>query len=82
MNKKSVIKNISLTRSGPAGFLSSQSIGTDALNALNSIKGLSAPQIVHESESIVKITYLWSLDEKFDKANEVLYEFGLRIADE
>lgn len=39
--------------------LSTNTIGTDGLNALLSIPGVSDPEIVEESNDYVIISYLW-----------------------
>lgn len=39
--------------------LSSNTIGTDALNALLSIPGVSEPEVVEESEEHAVVSYTW-----------------------
>ncbi|MBU1396389.1 MAG: hypothetical protein KKE84_09655 [Gammaproteobacteria bacterium] len=77
MSKHSII----LKRDGLKGFLSSQSIGTDALSALCSIPGVENPEIVSESNEQVELTYSWAGDGTFWNTNEHLAEFGLARAD-
>ena len=74
--------SIVLIRAGVAGFLSDQSIGTDALNAMQSIPGVKDPRIVSESEKRVEITYDWGGKQKFWHTDEYLRKFGLESADE
>ena len=57
----------------------SNTLGTDALNAINSIDGASGARIAHESEDRVFIEYDW--DEgaaPIDQAAVHLAGFGLR----
>jgi hypothetical protein len=42
--------SITLERKGVQGFMSTQSIGTDALNALLTIPGVEDPEIISESD--------------------------------
>jgi hypothetical protein len=76
--RKSTVSNHSITlkRDGINGFLSSQSIGTDATNALSSIPGVKNPEIVSESNDQVELTYSWVGDGKFWETNEHLAKFG------
>ena len=69
--------SITLRRSGVRGFLSDQSIGTDAINALLGIKGVENPEIVDESNEQVELTYTWSGDDKFWETSQHLERFGL-----
>jgi len=77
MTKHSIV----LRREGVKGFLSDQSIGTDALNALQSIPGVSNPNIVDESDERVELTYDWVGEEKFWHTDEHLLKFGLACVD-
>lgn len=73
--------SITLKRKGVQGFLSTQRIGTDALNALLSIPGVENPEIVSESNEQVELTYSWVGDGKFWETENHLLEFGLARAD-
>lgn len=73
--------SITLKREGVQGFLSSQSIGTDALNALLSVPGVENPEIVSESTELVKLTYDWIGEGRFWETSEHLLKFGLSRAD-
>ena len=77
MSKHSII----LRREGIKGFLSSQRIGTDALNALLSIPGVENPEIISESDEQVELAYSWVGDGSFWETDEHLLEFGLARAD-
>jgi hypothetical protein len=69
---------ITLRRTGVKGFLSNQSIGTDALNAMNNIPGVKNPEIIKEADEEVKINYEWIGDEKFWDTDTHLLKFGLK----
>lgn len=69
--------SITLKRDQVTGFFSSQSVGTDALNALLSIPGVQNPEIVNESNEQVELTYFWVSEENFWETNEHLAKFGL-----
>ena len=73
--------SITLKREGVQGFLSSQRIGTDALNALLSIPGVENPEIVSESTELVELTYNWVGEGQFLETSEHLLKFGLSRAD-
>jgi hypothetical protein len=73
--------SITLIRDGVKGFLSSQRIGTDALNALLSIPGVENPEIVSESDEQVELTYNWVGEGQFWETSEYLLKFGLSRAD-
>jgi len=73
--------SITLARDKAIGFLSSQSIGTDALNALLSIPGVQEAEVVSESNEQVELTYSWVGDGKFWETDERLAEFGLTRVD-
>lgn len=60
------------------GFLATNSIGTDGLNAISSIPGAKDVQIEKESEDQVVISYKWTATEKFWETEEHLSEFNLR----
>lgn len=72
---------IVLRREGIQGFLSTQSLGTDAYNAMTSIPGVSNPEIVKESDKLVEIAYEWTGKGKFWQTGEHLLKFGLARAD-
>jgi len=73
--------SIILKREGVEGFLSDQRIGTDALNAMQSIPGVENPEIITESDDQVGLTYDWTGDGPFWKTGEYLRKFGLARAD-
>ena len=73
--------SINLKRDGINGFLSTQSIGTDGLNAMLSIPGVGEAEIVAESDEQVEITYLWVGAGEFWETNEHLHKFGLARVD-
>ncbi len=73
--------SVTLKRDGIKGFLSSQRIGTDALNALLSIPGVEEPEIVNESNEQIELTYSWVGDGKFWETDEHLAKFGLARVD-
>jgi hypothetical protein len=81
--RKSIVSkhSITLKRDGIKGFLSSQSIGTDARNALLSIPGLEEAEVVSESNLQVELTYSWAGDGKFWETDEYLAKFGLARVD-
>lgn len=70
-------QSITLIRSGVNGFLSTQSIGTDAIAALYAIPEIKDIEVTNESDDQVDITYSWTGDEKFWDADEHLKKFGL-----
>lgn len=70
--------SITLTRDGIKGFLSSNSIGTDALNALAAIPGVTNSEIIAESAQCAQIEYTWIGSEAFDTIAEHLQVYGLR----
>ena len=69
--------SITMKRDGMRGFLSSQRIGTDAINALLSIPGVENPEIVSESDGQVTLTYSWVGTGKFCETEEYLAKCGL-----
>ena len=73
--------SITLKRDGTKGFLSPQSIGTDAFNALQSIPGVEEVEIMGESNEQVELTYSWGDDGKFWETDELLAKFGLARVD-
>ncbi len=73
--------SISLKRDGINGFLSTQSVGTDALNAMLSIPGVRDPEILVESADQVEITYSWVGENEFLGTSEYLHKFGLTLLD-
>lgn len=64
------------------GFMSTQSVATDALNALSNIPGVSDPDIIDEHlQPADRITVSFSWDacqRQFETTNEHLAKFGLR----
>lgn len=72
---------ITLERHGVNGFLSGQTIGTDALNALNKIPGVTSSEIISETESQVQISFTWDGKGEFWRTSEVLSQQGLRRVD-
>lgn len=73
--------SITLKRAGIQGFLSSNPIAIDALNALVQIPGVEEPEIVRESHDEVELTYTWVGETKFWETREHLLKFGLCVAD-
>lgn len=69
--------SITLKRDGIRGFLSSQSIGTDALNALAAIPGVKDLEIVAESDGQVELSYSWCGEDAFWGTDEQFAKFGL-----
>jgi hypothetical protein len=65
---------------GVEGFCSTQSVGTDALNAMQSIPGVEDPQIVSETDEQAEITFEWVGDGQFWRTEEHLSRFGLKRA--
>lgn len=57
------------------GFASSQSIGVDAFNAIQSIPFAKEIQIESESEEEVEISYLWTGPDDFNETNEYLTKY-------
>jgi hypothetical protein len=57
--------SIVLTRGGVEGFLSHQSIGTNAVNAMASIQWVANPEIIEESDEQVKLPFNWVGEENF-----------------
>jgi len=68
-----------LVRAGnQEGFLSGQSIGTDAINAMSTMPGVKNPVIVSESESQVTVSFDWVGSEPFMQADTHLLRYGLK----
>ena len=63
------------------GSLSSNSLGTDALNAISSIPNVTDAHIESEDDIQVEISYIYTSNEKFWGTNEHLAKFGLERAD-
>lgn len=59
-------------------FVSNNSLGTDALNAVSSVPGTVDVQIEQESGDEVTLSYGWTGAESFWETAEHLQEFGLR----
>jgi hypothetical protein len=73
---------IVLGRGGVEGFLSRQSIGTNALNSMASIQWVANPEIVEESDEQVKLTFNWVGEEDFFwRIDEQLVKYGLVLVD-
>jgi hypothetical protein len=70
--------NITLERDEIMGFLSQQTLGTDALNALSSIDGVSDPEIISENNIQVQVSYYWTDKTKFWGADDVFAQYGLK----
>lgn len=68
---------IVLQREGMQGFMSDQSIGTDAINAMSTMQGVKNPKIVSESESQVTVSFDWVGTEPFMQAGQHLLRYGL-----
>ncbi len=73
--------SITLQRSGINGFLSTQTIGTDALNALHTISIINDVQIVRESNDQVELTYSLVGDGNPINIGDILDKFGLARVD-
>jgi len=73
---------ITLTRHGVKGFLSHNSIETDAINAMQSIPDVQNPEVIEEWEERVLLEYEWTGKRKFWDTHEYLAEHGLTIADD
>lgn len=69
--------SVTLKRDGMKGFLSTQSIETDALNALNSIPGVEHVEVVSASNEQVELAYSWIGDGKFWETDMHMASFGL-----
>lgn len=69
---------ITLTRNGMQGFLSQNSIETDAINALESLPNVSEVNIINSTELSATANYSWSGTEKIQNIQEHLFKFGLR----
>ncbi len=67
-----------LRREGMQGFMSDQSIGTDAINAMSTMPGVKNPVIVSESESQVTVSFDWVGSEPFMQAGQHLLRYGLK----
>lgn len=62
-------------------FVSNNSLGTDALNAMSAVPGAEDLEIEQESDDEVEISYVWTSTEKFWTTEEHLAKFGLRRLD-
>ena len=70
---------IILERDGIKGFLSSNSIATDGLNAMAEIPGVLRAEVTHEAEEQVELAYSWDTAiAKYQKTDELLLEHGLK----
>jgi hypothetical protein len=59
-------------------FVSNNSLGTDALNAIATTACAKDLEIENETEDKVEISYVWTSSDKFCKIQEHLVKFGLR----
>ena len=62
-------------------YLSNNSVGTDALNAVAAIPGATDLEIESESDDEVEISYVWNLSDKFWMTEKHLAKHGLRRLD-
>lgn len=62
-------------------FVSKNSLGTDALNAISSVPGTADVKIEEESDDEVTLSYGWTASKKFLETAEHLEKFGLRRVD-
>jgi hypothetical protein len=62
-------------------YLSNNSLGTDALNAIAAIPGTTDLEIESESDNEVEISYVWTSPDKFWTTEEHLAKYGLRRLD-
>jgi len=75
MNKQKI--TLIRDNKSPNGFLSNNSISTDALNAINAIHGTENIEIIRESEKEVEISYEWTKSEMFLEIEEHLSKYGV-----
>lgn len=69
---------IVLRREGMLAFMSDQSIGTDAINAMSTMPGVKNPMIVSESESQATVSFDWVGTVPFMQAGQHLLRYGLK----
>lgn len=62
-------------------FVSNNSLGTDALNAVSSVPGAVDVEIEEESDDEVTLSYGWTTSERYLETAEHLEKFGLRRVD-
>ncbi len=62
-------------------YVSNNSLGTDAWNAIAAIPGTIDLRIERESDDEVEISYVWTLSEKFSMTEEHFAKHGLRRLD-
>lgn len=62
-------------------FSSSNSLGTDALNAVATIPGATHVQMERESDHEVEVSYEWMSPDKFWETEVHLAGYGVRRAD-
>lgn len=60
------------------GRLSTNSIGTDALNGVGAIPGVSDLEIEKEETTFVTLSYVWTGACDFEATDEHLSQYGLR----
>lgn len=73
MNKHIIV----VKRAGIHGFLSTQEIDTDAINAMHSIPGVSNPEVLEKSNDMAKLSVDFTGTGPFLETNEHLIKFGL-----
>lgn len=61
------------------GFLSDQSLSTDAFNAISSIPGTKDVEILNESEGEVEISYVWTKSEGILDTALYLSKYGCTV---
>lgn len=62
----------------PLGILSSNSLGTDALNGISSIPGVSSAEITEESGAEVTLAFEWDGREAFQSTDVHLAKFHVQ----
>ena len=62
---------------GMEGFMSNQTLGTDALNAMSTMPGVENLEIVNETDDRVTLSYEWIGKEKFWHAGDHLRRYGV-----
>ena len=61
----------------PNGFLSNNSVSTDAFNAISSIPGTKNVKILKEAENEAEISYEWTKNKPFLDTEIYLSNFGV-----
>lgn len=75
------MKRFNIVIARAASFVSNNSLGTDALNAIAAIPGANNVEIDRESDHEVEISYEWRSVDKFWETEEHLHKCGLRRVD-